>query len=119
MSKGCVFSSASGSLFVSLHLVNGYTSGVVLQHDIAVGGFEQTSGSIDQTAPGQSSALTLTVSSAYSTLGSFGGAFTWTGGVLNSGVNAGVVGMTNAVIGDGTDSSYTTGSDIKPLSARR
>jgi len=113
ISPDCIFSSASGSQFKSINLVNDYEGTVTFQHDIAVGGFEMTSGAIDQTGVSQSSALTFTVNAAYSTSG---GSFTWTGGVLNSGVNAGVVsivGITNAAIGDGTDTSYTTGSDLK------
>lgn len=127
VSQGCVFSSASGSLFASIHLVNAYGGTVTFQHDITVGGYEQTSGSINQTVPNQTSALTLTVTSLYSSLGSFGGAFTWTGGVLNSGTNAGVVkvvGMTNAEMGqksqiDGSmlsAGSLTTGSTVSLLS---
>lgn len=116
ISPNCVFDSASGSQFNSINLVSEYAGTVTFQHDIAVGGFTMTSGAIDQTGVSQSSALTFTVNAAYSTSG---GSFTWNGGTLNSGLNAGVVsivGITNATIGDGTDTSYTTGSDLKLLS---
>lgn len=117
--SNCIFTSTGGGQFGSIHILSLYTGTITFERDITVGGFSQASGNIDQTAPSQTSALTFTVDVAYANYGAHGGAFSWTGGVLNSGSNAGVVnivGMTNATIGDGTDSSYTTGSDIKLLS---
>ena len=112
----CLFS--AGSQFNGMHLVTpsgGYGGsggvGVQLEGNVGIGTLELRTGVIIQNAGGSTSAegSTLTVTQH----------FTWTGGILNGSGNAAtvkIVGVTDATIGNGTDSSYTTGSDIKLLS---
>lgn len=99
---------SGGALFNSVHILASYGT-LHLEIPTTVGTFEMRGGGgIAQNENGGSSAedasLDVTV------------AFTWTGGVLNNSGNAGtvnIVGVYDATVGDGTDTSYTTGSDLK------
>lgn len=118
---GVTFVSNAGNVYNSIHLRNSYTGTVTIPLNVTFGGFEQTTGDIKQSNTPemgtQTEAYTITVDGSIAN-GGEAGDFVWTGGTLNSGVNAGVVSIVavpTATIGNGTDTSYSLGSDLKLL----